>query len=166
VTPSAELLASNAAHAAPTSWGAARQRLEDGRWYWLATEHPAGRPHVRPVLALWLDESLYFVANAASRKAHNLVISMQCAVTLAADDAHLVVEGTAGIVRDSATLQRVAQAYATKYDWHVREENGAFEADYGAPTAGPSPYDVYRLTPKLVFGFGTEETWSPTRWRF
>jgi hypothetical protein len=65
-------------------------------------------------------------------------------MTMAVEDAHLVVEGTASIVRDE----------------------GAFSADYGAPTAGPPPYEVYALQPVTVYGFGTDETWSPTRWRF
>jgi hypothetical protein len=164
--PTAEKLPSNADHPAPTSWSEARRRLEAGRWYWLATEHPSAGPHVRPILALWLDQTLYFVANAASRKARNLALDARCAVTLAVDDAHLVVEGTAAIVRGDTVLQRVAHAYAAKYEWQVRIQAGAFDADHGAPTAGPPPYDVYALTPTRVFGFGTDERWSPTRWRF
>ncbi len=75
-------------------------------------------------------------------------------------------EGMAAAVRDTAELQRAAEAYATKYAWHVRIQNGAFDADYGAPTAGPPPYELYALKPQHVFGFGVAETWSPTRWRF
>jgi len=87
-------------------------------------------------------------------------------LTLETEDAHLVVEGRAALVRDEARLRRVADAYAAKYGWQVRPQDGAFDADDGAPTAGPPPYDVYVLTPDRVFGFGTDETWSPTRWRF
>ena len=29
-----------------------------------------------------------------------------------------------------------------------------------------APYDVYALRPSRVFGVGTSEDWSPTRWRF
>jgi hypothetical protein len=39
----------------------------------------------------------------------------------------------------------------------------------GAPTAGPPPYEVYEVyevTPAIAFGFGTDETLTPTRWRF
>jgi Pyridoxamine 5'-phosphate oxidase len=164
--PIAQKLPSNADHPAPTPWPEARRRLEQGDWYWLATEHPSGGPHVRPVLAIWLDQTLYFVANADSRKARNLARNARCAVTLAVSDAHLVVEGSASIVRGQTVLQRVADTYATKYQWHVRIKAGAFDADHGAPTAGPPPYDVYALSPTQVFGFGTAETWSPTRWRF
>jgi hypothetical protein len=134
--------------------------------YWLATVRPDGRPHVMSVLAVWLEGGLFFVANNASRKAHNLARDAHCAMTTALEDAHLVVEGEAARVKDAAKLQRVADAYAAKYDWHVTVRNAAFDADYGAPTADPPPYVVYELTPTTAFGFGTDETFSPTRWRF
>jgi hypothetical protein len=86
---------------------------------------------------------VYFVSGPGSRKARNLVSDTRCTMTMAVEDAHLVVEGTASIVRDEA----------------------AFSADYGAPTAGPPAYEVYALQPVTVYGFGTDETWSPTRWR-
>jgi hypothetical protein len=62
-------------------------------------------------------------------------------------------------------LERVKEAYA-KYDWHVRIHDGTFDADYGAPTAGPPVFNLYVLNPSVVFGFGAEGFWSPTRWRF
>lgn len=85
---------------------------------------------------------------------------------LDADDAHLVVEGTAERVADEAVLQRVAAAYLSKYAWEVTVREGVFDADYGAPTAGPPPYALYQLRPSTVFAFGADETWSPTRYRF
>jgi hypothetical protein len=41
-----------------TPWSEGRQRLETPereRIYWLATVSPDGRPHVRPILGLWLE---------------------------------------------------------------------------------------------------------------
>jgi hypothetical protein len=46
----------------------------------------------------------------------------------------------------------------------VRE--GAFHDAEGAPTAGPPRYDVYEVAPAIVFGFATDGTFGPTRWRF
>ncbi len=164
--PVADKLPSNADHAAPTAWAEARRRLAEGQWYWLATARPNGRPHVRPVLAVWLDSALYFCSGNTARKAKNLTRNSHCVITVGSDDAHLVVEGKAAKVSDEATLQRVAEVYASKYEWQVTVRDGAFYADYGAPTAGPPPYEVYEVTPTTVFGFGTDETFSPTRWRF
>lgn len=39
--------------------------------YWLATVRRDGRPHVVPVLAVFVDGALHFVASPGSRKAHN-----------------------------------------------------------------------------------------------
>ena len=77
-----------------------------------------------------------------------------------------MLEGTADKVRDTATLQRVADAYADVYGWRVAVRDGVFHDTEGAPTAGPPPYDVYEVTPNVAFGFGTDETVVPTRWRF
>ena len=85
---------------------------------------------------------------------------------MATEDAHLVVEGDVAKVHGEARLNQVAAAYAAKYGWQVTVRDGAFDAEYGAPTGGPSPYEVYELAPVTGFGFGTEETFSPTRWGF
>jgi hypothetical protein len=164
--PVAEKLPSNVEHPAPTPWAEARRRLTEGKWYWLATVRPDGRPHVMPVLVVWLDHALYFVAGEATRKAKNLARDSHCVITVATEDAHLVVEGEAAKVRDETKLQRVATAYASKYQWLVTVRDASFDADYGAPTAGPPPYEAYEVTPTKAFGFGTDETFSPTRWRF
>ena len=155
----------NADEAGVTSWPDARSRLARGRTYWLATGQADGRPHVMPVLAVWLDQALFFVAAPSSRKAQNLARNPHCVVTVNAEALDMVVEGSARKVNSETKLRRVAGAYASKYAWHVDIRGGAFYGD-GAPTAGPPPYEVYELTPSVVFGFGTDGTLSPTRWRF
>src|SRR5437867_2390994 len=162
--PIAEKLPSNRDHPSPTPWAQAQRRLEQGQWYWLATVRPDGRPQVRPVLAVWLNGALYFVAGEATRKARNLARNSRCVITVSTEDTHLVVEGEAAKVHDRIKLDHVAAAYASKYGWRVTVRGGTFDAEYGAPTAGPPPYDVYELTPATVFGFGTDEKFSPTRW--
>jgi hypothetical protein len=78
----------------------------------------------------------------------------------------LVVEGEASRVTDDALLRAVAAVYDDKYQWRVTVRVGVFHADYGAPTAGPPQFDLYELTPARAFAFGTEETFSLTRYRF
>ncbi len=147
------------------SWEEARSRLEEPQFYWLATVRPDGRPHVMPVLAVWLDGALHVVSGRATRKAKNLARNAHCVITVDSDDLHLVVEGKAAKVSDEARLQRVADAYASTYGWQVAVRDGAFYAD-GAPTAGPPPYEVYEVSPTTIFGFGTDESFSATRWCF
>jgi nitroimidazol reductase NimA-like FMN-containing flavoprotein (pyridoxamine 5'-phosphate oxidase superfamily) len=150
----------------PTSWAEARRRLADADTYWLATVRSDGRPHLVPVLAVWLDDALHFVASRTSRKARNLAHDAHCVIAASRDALDLVVEGEATKVTGEARLRRVAEVYMTKYGWPVTVRDGAFYGD-GAPTAGPPPYDVYEVVPTTAFGFPTEEeTFSPTRWRF
>jgi hypothetical protein len=153
--------------AMPAQWPRAREHLEEApATYWLATVRPDGRPHVRPVLAVWVEGGLYFCAGERTRKAKNLALKSHCAVTVEQEPLDLVVEGIAAKVRDADRLQRVADAYASTYEWHVTVRDGAFHDTEGAPTAGPPPYDVYEVTPTTAFGFGTDESLSPTRWDF
>jgi len=53
-----------------TPWSEGRQRLESPapeRIHWLATVSPDGRPQVRPILGLWLDDAFYFLTAETSR---------------------------------------------------------------------------------------------------
>jgi hypothetical protein len=153
--------------AIPAQWSMAGEHLEgESATYWLATVRSNGRPHVRPVLAVWVEGGLYFCAGERTCKAKNLSLNSHCALTVEREPLDLVVEGIAVKVRDAATLQRVADAYASAYQWHVTVRDGAFHDTEGAPTAGPPPYDVYEVTPTTAFGFGTDESFSPTRWDF
>jgi Pyridoxamine 5'-phosphate oxidase len=151
----------------PTPWARARGLLEEAQaTYWLATVRANGAPHVRPVLAVWVDGGLFFCAGPSTCKAKNLVLDARFVVTVEEEPLDLVVEGRAVKVRDAATVWRVADAYAKVYGWRVAVRDGAFHDTEGAAIAGPPPYDVYEVTPTVAFGFGTDETFVPTRWRF
>ena len=89
-----------------------RKALEDlqgAEVYWLSTVRPDGRPHVTPLLGVWLDGALYFCTGPTERKAKNLAQNPNCAVTTGrnglADGLDLVVEGAAAEVRDGAELR-------------------------------------------------------------
>ncbi len=73
-------------------------------------------------------------------------------------------------VTTDAELERVADEYRSKYGWRVagdRPGPGLRRALRRA-TSGSASYDVYRITPTVVFGFGTDDEFGPrtTRWRF
>ena len=149
-------------------WQEARTRLAEENFYWLATVHPDGRPHVRPVLAVWVGDALHTSTNPTARKGRNLTLEPRCALTARTEGMDLVLEGKAARVVDEAALRQIGEAYMAKYGWPVTVRDGAFEAPYGAPTAGPPPYEVYAVSPEVVFGFGTDDELAPrsTRWRF
>lgn len=74
-------------------------------------------------------------------------------------------EGEAKKVTEEARLQRIADVYAAS-GWQPTVRDGAFYAEYSAPSAGPPPWKVYEVTPKTVFALGTAEPYGATRWRF
>jgi len=143
----------------PGSGGPARHTC------WLATVRPDGRPHVMPLGVLWMDDAFYFTASPGTRKAKNLARNPHCVITVATYDFDLVVEGQAAKVTDEARLQRIADLYADS-GWQPTVRDGAFYADYSAPSAGPPPWEVYEVTPWTVFALGTAEPYGATRWRF
>jgi general stress protein 26 len=150
-------------------WDKARERLAAIDSYWFATERPDGRPHVRPVLGVLVDGIWYTTSNPDARKARNLDGNPHCAVTAPTDGMDLVLEGIGSKVEDDATLQRVFEAYRSKYAfWHIRVRDGAFHANGGAPTAGPPPYQPYAVTPRAIYAFGTDDNFlsASTRWNY
>ena len=155
----------NAGETTTTSWTEARGRLETAESFWLATVRLDGRPHVVPVLAVWVDDALHVAASATSRKAINLAHDPHCVVTTSKNGLDLVLEGEAARAKNEDRLRRIAGTYASKYGWQVDIRDGAFHAE-GAPTAGPPPFDVYEITLSVAFGFPTDGTLAPTRWKF
>jgi nitroimidazol reductase NimA-like FMN-containing flavoprotein (pyridoxamine 5'-phosphate oxidase superfamily) len=146
-----------------TAWTDVRRRLEEGDTYLLATVRPDARPHIVPVLAVWLDGALYFNARETTRKAKNLAYNSHCVMTVGDDTFDLVVEGEAAKVSDETMLHRVAGLFASKYPWwHPTVRDGVFYPD----SLDAPPSDVYKVTPTIAFGFGKEKGLSATRWRF
>jgi hypothetical protein len=151
------------ADAVATPWPAGRAQLIDAQVYWLTTVRPDRRPHVTPLLAVWLDEAMHFCTGATERKAKNLVANPNCILTTGtnayADGLDVVVEGAAVGVRDDTTLTRLAAGWRSKYDWHFDVGDGHF-------VGGGNVALVFRLAPVVAFGFAKGEQFGQTRWRF
>lgn len=77
------------------SWADVQARVAEAEDFLLATTDPDGRPHVVPVLAVWLEGTICFVTFRQSRKTRNLERNDGCAVTVPGPDADLVLEGAA-----------------------------------------------------------------------
>jgi len=162
-------IASNGAPLIP--WDQAREQFEEDasldprrRAHWLATVRPDGRPHVMPVWAVWVSGAFYFTTGATTRKGKNLAHNSYCVITVAKptpEGLDLVVEGSATKVSDEAKLRQIAEVYAS-LGWPTTVRDGTFHADFGAPSAGPAPFDVYEVLPTTVFGLGD----GATRWSF
>ena len=134
---------------------------------WLATIDPDGRPHVTGIGAIWLDGAFWFETGRSTRKGKNLARDPRCSLSVAAHDFDLVVDGEAHVVTDPAAVAKLASLWAAE-GWPARvDETGqALTADFSAPSAGPPPWFVYRLTAAVATALLTVDPGGATRWRF
>jgi nitroimidazol reductase NimA-like FMN-containing flavoprotein (pyridoxamine 5'-phosphate oxidase superfamily) len=150
---------------AATGWDETRRVLESADLFWISTVRADGRPHVTPLVAVWLDGAIHFSAGAAEQKAINLRGNRNVALTTGCNDwkegLDVVVEGVAVQVTDDDMLARLAEAWATKWDgrWQFEARGGAFHHESG----GAAP--VFSVTPTKVLAFG-KGSFSHTRHRF
>lgn len=151
--------------AVATSWDDARRTLEDAELFWIATVRSDGRPHMTPLVAVWLDDALYFCTGDDEQKAANLrgndhvVLMTGCNGWEGGLD--VVVEGEAVRVSDASTLRRLTEAWARKWDGRWKYELG----DDGFKGDGIVGVLVFCVRPAQVFAFGKGD-FSHTRHRF
>jgi PPOX class probable F420-dependent enzyme len=134
---------------------------------WLTTINPDGSPHTTGVGALWVDGAFWFETGKDTRKGKNVARDPRCTLAVAAREFDLVVEGTAELVTDPAVVADMAARWAAG-GWPARvDESGqALTAEYSAPSAGPPPWYVYRLTPRRATALATTDSGGATRWTF
>jgi nitroimidazol reductase NimA-like FMN-containing flavoprotein (pyridoxamine 5'-phosphate oxidase superfamily) len=154
--------------AKPLSWSKAIRQLREAEVSWLSTVTPEGRPHVVPLIAIWLDGALYFSTGKTERKAKNLRTNGHVTIATGSDGLtegfDVVVEGEAAAVTSAAKVRRVAKAYVEKYGagWRLPGLDGVV---------------TFEVTPTKAFGFsrrdghvgppsGEGEHFNQTRWRF
>ena len=150
-------------------WDRAREALEASSGamvtYFLGTVRPDGRPHAAGVGAVWVDETFWFVSGPETRKSRNLAANPACTISVSLPGIDLVLEGHADRVTDTETLERLAAVYRDG-GWPAQVDGDAFTAPYSAPSAGPPPWYLYRVTLHEAFGVAGEEPHGATRWRF
>lgn len=129
---------------------------------WLTTINPDGSPHVTPAGFAQLDGVWYFTSGLGTRKSRNLAADPRCVVSVATHPFDLVLEGTAERVTDEKVLRSLAGEY-NREGWPAQVEGDALTAEYSAPSAGPPPWYVYKVTPSTVFAFGTAEPLGATK---
>jgi hypothetical protein len=151
-------------------WSRARERLDadpggPGTPFFLGTTRPDGRPHAASVGAMWDGGDVYFTSGPGTRKSRNLAANAACTISVRLEGLDLVLEGEAERVTDQPTLERIAGRYRDS-GWAAEVEGDAFTAPYSAPSAGPPPWHLYRVTVHTAFGVATAEPHGATRWRF
>jgi predicted pyridoxine 5'-phosphate oxidase superfamily flavin-nucleotide-binding protein len=150
--------------AVATGWDVTRRVLETADLFWISTVRADGRPHVTPLVAVWLDGALHFTTGGAEQKAINLRSNPHTTLTTGCNrwegGLDVVVEGVAVRVTDDALLRRLAEAWATKWDgrWRSEVHGDGFDADKGAAL-------VFSVAPVKIIAFG-KGNFSHTQYRF
>jgi hypothetical protein len=116
--------------------------------------------------ALWVDDRLWIVSGPRTRKSRDIAKNPRVVLSVSLTGLDLIIEGVAERVTDTPTLERLAAAYQTQGGWPATATDGALTAPYSAPSAGPAPWYLYRVTPVTAFGVATAEPHGATRWRF
>ena len=133
--------------------------------FFLGTVGPDGTPHAAGVGGLWQGGGLYFTSSPKMRKARDLAANPACTISARLADIDLVLEGEATRVTDAPTLEHLAGQFR-EVGWPAQVEGDAFRAPFSAPSAGPPPWHLYRLTPRVITGVATAEPHGATRWTF
>jgi general stress protein 26 len=151
--------------AVATRWDESRRALEQAELFWITTVRADGRPHVTPLVAVWLDDAIHFTTGPTEQKAINPQTNPNVILTTGCNDwesgLDVVVEGKAVRVMDDALLERLAEAWTRKWDgqWRYRAYGGAFRHEDGGEAF------VFSVTPVKVLAFA-KGAFGQTRHRF
>src|ERR1700680_4875124 len=109
-------------------WDETRRVLETAELFWISTVRADGRPHVTPLVAVWLAGGIYFSTGPTEQKAMNLRGNPHVILTTGphhwARGLDIVVGGDAAQVTDDTMLKRLASVWATKWDGRWASSGG------------------------------------------
>jgi general stress protein 26 len=150
----------------PTDWSHTQSVLETAQLFWITTVREDGRPHVVPLVAVWLDGMLHFSSGQQEQKISNLRHHDQVTLLTGSDRWYagldVTVEGRAERVTDPVRLERIATAWQTK--WNGYWQHSVIEGGFGDP--GGRLDHVYAVRPTKIFAFGRGPAgFSQTRYR-
>jgi general stress protein 26 len=148
----------------PISWEDTLEAIRQAEIFWISTVRSDGRPHVTPLVAVWLDDALHFSTGPDEQKARNLAGNPLVVLTTGTNDwqsgVDVVVEGEAARVTDTEHLGRLAVAWAQKWDgrWDYEVGEDGFGHHGGTVL-------VFAVRPAKVLAF-TRGSFSQTRHTF
>jgi nitroimidazol reductase NimA-like FMN-containing flavoprotein (pyridoxamine 5'-phosphate oxidase superfamily) len=153
-------------NAVATDWEETRRVLEQAELFWVTTVRVDGRPHVTPLVAVWLDDAIHFATGAGEQKAVNLRTNRQVILMTGCNEwergLDVVVEGEAVQVSDETVLEQLAEAWAAKWDgrWRYAVDQRSFRHEGGSDAVL-----VFAVKPAKVLAFA-KGTFGQTRHLF
>jgi general stress protein 26 len=142
------------AAAVATEWAETISALQAAQLFWLTTVRTDGRPHVTPLVAVWVDDALHFCTGDEEQKGVNLRSNSHVVLTTGCNDwragLDIMVEGDAVRVTDNIVLERLAQAWRAKWEgeWRFQVGDGSF-----LHPDGHGGVLVFSVTPTKVLAF-------------
>jgi nitroimidazol reductase NimA-like FMN-containing flavoprotein (pyridoxamine 5'-phosphate oxidase superfamily) len=156
--------------AVATGWDETRRVLETAELFWISTVRADGRPHVTPLVAVWLDGAIHFCTGATEQKAMNLRGNPHVILTTGCNHwdggLDVVVEGDAVQLTDDDVLARLGEAWATKWDgrWQFLVRDGCYY-HHDEHEVLPEAILVFSVTPTKILAFAKGH-FSHTRHQF
>jgi nitroimidazol reductase NimA-like FMN-containing flavoprotein (pyridoxamine 5'-phosphate oxidase superfamily) len=136
----------------PVGWQQVSDTLAAAELYWLTTVRGNGRPHVTPLVGVWVDDAFVFCTGPTEQKFRNLEQSKAVAITTGnnawADGLDVVVEGVAQRITGRDALKTLADAFRAKYGdaWDFANDGEVFNPNQQAA-------HVFRVPPDKVLAF-------------
>ncbi len=149
---------------AATNWDETRRVIETAELFWISTVRADGRPHVTPLVAVWLDGAIHFSTGATEQKTMNLRDNPHVILTTGCNTwdggLDVVIEGNAIQTTNDDMLKRLAEAWTKKWDgrWQYEARDGSFHHEDGAAL-------VFSVTPIKILAFA-KGNFSHTRHQF
>jgi nitroimidazol reductase NimA-like FMN-containing flavoprotein (pyridoxamine 5'-phosphate oxidase superfamily) len=153
--------------AVAVGWDETQRILETAEVFWISTVRGDGRPHVTPLVAVWVEGAIHFHTGREEQKFANLQANPHVVLTTGCNQwnrgVDVVVEGAAARTTDPAVLARLAKAWASKWDgrWRLAIRDGGFRhIDEGIPS------EVFSVTPTKIYAHAKGDPFGQTRHRF
>ena len=136
------------------------------RSWFLTTLNPGGAPHTTGFGHVWLDGGIYFTTDPDVLKTRNLRADPRCSVAAPIEGYDVTFDGEAHRVTDPAVVKTVAGIYAG-IGWPAEARGDVITAPFSAPSAGPGPWQVFRVEILSAVALKTSgPTSAATKWWF
>ena len=134
---------------------------------WLATINPDGSPHLTGLGPLWVDGRFCFTTGPSHSQGPQPGPRPPVHAGISTEDFDLAAEVDAVPVDDPAEVADLAARWNAG-GWPAEPDGSgiALTAEFSAPSAGPPPWRVYRLTPRTITVVLASAPGGATRWTF
>jgi hypothetical protein len=155
---------------AQLEWSRVHEQLVRGSFSvddaaFLGTTGADGAPHAAGIGPVWWEGDIYVTSGPRTRKGRDLVARPDCTLSVRFGKIDVVFECRAQRVTDAATLRSVVAVF-NDGGWPAEVEGDAFTAPYSAPSAGPPPWQLFRLSYHTVTCVAGAEPYGATGWTF